>query len=367
MENPYKSLIQPMLQTKALDVFNQMQQQPKGLLGGTQTPLQAGLLGAAQALSPYMGYTTMPTGFGQAATAALGGFGTGLQQQRENQLTKSLAELSALGDVGDLFGVGKTGTDSRTATIKDYEYYMSLDDEGKKQFMQQKKLDPDLMRAISSAETAGTQGVEGMPLSPFQIEFDKTAAPILTKFFTEQFPSIQENLVKINSAINTLKTQDVSGPVTGAIPKALQVFINPEAVNIQDDISSLTYQTLRDTLGPQFTEAEGKRMVEQAFNPLLDEKVNLKRLERQSDRIIKLAESKIDAYNYSQKNQTLRGYEGFVGAIGNKEDLKQSFFDGIFDESDYDGLSKEQIVSIYNDPSTSIYEKQFIESLAEQD
>ncbi len=39
----------------------------------------------------------------------------------------------------------------------------------------------------------------------------------------------------------------------------------------------------------------------------------------------------------------------------------------INNESDYDGLSKEQIVSIYNDPNTSIYEKQFIESLAEQD
>ena len=367
MENPYKSLIQPMLQTKALDVFNQMQQQPKGLLGGTQTPLQAGLLGAAQAISPYMGYTTMPTSFGQAATAALGGLGAGLQQQRENQLTKSLAELSALGNIGDLFGVGKVGTDSRTATIKDYEYYMSLDDEGKKQFMQQKRLDPDLMRAISSAETAGTQGVEGEPLSPFQIEFDKKAAPILTEFFTEQFPSIQENLKKINSAVKVLKTQDVSGPVTGSIPKALQVFINPEAVNIQDDIASITYQALRDTLGPQFTEAEGKRMVEQAFNPLLDEKVNLRRLERQYDRIVQLVQSKIDAYNYSQEKQTLRGYDGFIGAIGNKGDLESSFFDGIFDESDYDGLSKDQIVSIYNDPTTSIYEKQFIESLAEQD
>lgn len=366
MADDYTSLLKPMLQTKALDVFNQMKKQPKGLLGGVQTPLQAGLLGAAQAISPYMGYTTMPVGFGQAATAALGGFGAGLQQQRENQLTKSLAELSALGDIGDLFGVGKIGTDNRTATIKDYEYFMSLDDEGKKLFMQQKRLDPDLMRLISSAETAGTQGVEGLPLSPFQIEFDKKSAPVLSEFFTTQYPSIKENLKKINSAIKVLKTEDVSGPVTGAIPKALQVFINPAAVNIQDDISSITYQALRDTLGPQFTENEGKRLVEQAFNPLLDEKVNLKRLERQYDRIVELAEAKIEAYKWAEKNQTLRGYDGFMGAIGDKEDLKKSFFDGVYDESDYEDLSKDQIIAIYQDPATSIYEKQFIESFAQE-
>jgi hypothetical protein len=365
MENPYKSLIQPMLQTKALDVFNQMQQQPKGLLGGTQTPLQAGLLGAAQAISPYMGYTTMPTSFGQAATAALGGLGAGLQQQRENQLTKSLAELSALSNIGDIYG---GTTDGRTAKIKEYEFYQSLSPEKQKVYKELLRLDPDLAYQMSMAEKAGEQGMttEMGVISPMQLAFDQKAAPILAEFQLNKYGAIQENLQKLNSAIKTLETQDVTGPVTGAIPKALQIFVNPEAIGVQEDIASITFQSLKEILGGQFTEEEGKRLIEQSFNPLLDEKVNLKRLKRQQERILKLAESKLRAIEYFNKNGTLKNFDGFIGTES-KGDIEFNFYDGIFNESDYDGLNKDQIVSIYNDPNTSIYEKQFIESLAEQD
>jgi len=51
-------------------------EQLKSLLSPQQTQLQAGLLGSAQALQPYMGYTTTPTTFGQAAVGALTGAGS---------------------------------------------------------------------------------------------------------------------------------------------------------------------------------------------------------------------------------------------------------------------------------------------------
>lgn len=73
----------------------------KGLLGPTQTPLQAGLLGAMQQLQPFTGYTTTPTTFGQAAVSALTGAAGGIQQKKESDLSRALQGLeiySALGD-----------------------------------------------------------------------------------------------------------------------------------------------------------------------------------------------------------------------------------------------------------------------------
>lgn len=68
-------------------------EQLKGLLAPQQTRLQAGLLGAAQALQPYMGYTKIPTTFGQAAVGALTGAATGLQQKEQSDLARALQGL----------------------------------------------------------------------------------------------------------------------------------------------------------------------------------------------------------------------------------------------------------------------------------
>lgn len=73
----------------------------KGLLAPTQTPLQAGLLGAMQQLQPFTGYTTTPTTFGQAIGAGLMGAAGGVQEQKTSDLSRALQGLelySALGD-----------------------------------------------------------------------------------------------------------------------------------------------------------------------------------------------------------------------------------------------------------------------------
>jgi hypothetical protein len=71
----------------------------KGLLTPTQTPLQAGLLGAMQQLQPFTGYTTTPTTFGQAIGAGLMGAAGGVQQQKESDLARALQGLKLYGDL----------------------------------------------------------------------------------------------------------------------------------------------------------------------------------------------------------------------------------------------------------------------------
>lgn len=84
--------ISNLLRQQAIDTIMKQQGQG-GLLGQPQSRLQAGLLGAAQGLAPYMGYTTTPTTFGQAAVAGLTGAAGGIQQQQQQQLQDALTQL----------------------------------------------------------------------------------------------------------------------------------------------------------------------------------------------------------------------------------------------------------------------------------
>jgi hypothetical protein len=81
-----------LLRQQAMNTIMQQQGQG-GLLGQPQSRLQAGLLGAAQGLAPYMGYSTTPTTFGQAAVAGLTGAAGGIQQQQQQQLKDALTQL----------------------------------------------------------------------------------------------------------------------------------------------------------------------------------------------------------------------------------------------------------------------------------
>ena len=90
--------ISDMLTRQAMDTLMKQQGQG-GLLGQPQSRLQAGLLGAAQGLAPYMGYTTTPTTFGQAAVAGLTGAAGGIQQQQQQQLQDALTQLQLAGEL----------------------------------------------------------------------------------------------------------------------------------------------------------------------------------------------------------------------------------------------------------------------------
>ena len=105
----------------------------KGLLQPQQTQLQAGLLGAAQALQPYMGYTTTPTTFGQAAVGALTGAAGGIQQKEQSDLARALQGLnvySAIKDVTEkekpLSTIGKLRYDFEKGDLTEEEFNNAL-------------------------------------------------------------------------------------------------------------------------------------------------------------------------------------------------------------------------------------------------
>jgi hypothetical protein len=85
-----------------------------------------------------------------------------------------------------------------------------------------------------------------------------------------------------------LAALDEPGAITGGavgvmdwiLPETLFELLNIEATNARDLISGVVYESLRETLGAQFTQKEGERLVAASYNMRLPEEMNKIRIER---------------------------------------------------------------------------------------
>ena len=75
----------------------------------------------------------------------------------------------------------------------------------------------------------------------------------------------------------------MTGVTLGLMPDAFRAMVNPEAQDNFDTLRGVVMQSLKETLGGQFTEREGQKLIEAAYNPLLSEEINYKRVERLRD------------------------------------------------------------------------------------
>ncbi len=217
------------------------------------------------------------------------------------------------------------------------------------------KYDPNRQFDITeSKRIAGSTA--GLDLSDYQRKTDEAFATEAVKFESIEKWQLISNLDKLDQSIAALKESDnLTGPIIGSTPKVILAFTNPEAVGLEDDIRSIVYQSLRATLGPQFTENEGNRLVASTFNQLLGEEVNMKRLDRLRAETYNMMKAKEDKIAYLKKEGTLRGYEG--------EQSIDSLLKAIIKPEDYAGLSDEELMTIFTDPNTSEEELNAIRKL----
>lgn len=116
-----------LLQQQAMqDLMKTQKFKQQGLLGD-MTPKQYGLLGATQALQPYMGYTDRPVGAGQILAATGSGYMGGMQQGKQQILSDALSKLTLAEKI-----TPKDGDYDRATGIKKYakeQFGMDITDE----------------------------------------------------------------------------------------------------------------------------------------------------------------------------------------------------------------------------------------------
>ena len=183
-------------------------------------------------------------------------------------------------------------------------------------------LQPELARSavgveqlMSSARAAGGQG--GLRLTPGQKAVDNAFASDFVEWRGGGFADVEKNIGQLSGVIDTLETgeSNITGPGIGLQPNGLLALTNPAALDTKEQVEEVVQRNLRVILGAQFTEKEGERLIQRAYNPFLEESLNAKRLNRLVKAMSAAAKSKEKAARYFENNGTLAGYKGEVPSL----------------------------------------------------
>jgi|TARA_R100000479_G_scaffold120600_1_gene61884 hypothetical protein len=231
-----------------------------------------------------------------------------------------------------------------TQAIQDYEYFSNLDKDARLAFMQASgrgAYSPELIAGKRIAQSPG-----GLDLTSGEKKLDEAFANTLVKWEGGEKQQAASNITNLENKLALISQgANVSGPEYAFIPEGLKPVLAPGSTGFKDEISDIVFQSLRATLGAQFTEREGQRLVAATFNQSLPEEYNIPRLQRllaKTKAIYNDKQSKIDYYNESG---TLKGYVG-----------EASTFNDILDAVFFDELSQmtnEEILDRYNSDITS--------------
>ncbi len=130
-------------------------------------------------------------------------------------------------------------------------------------------------------------------------------------------------VAQLESVLTQLESgADLTGAVQGLAPEWYNLLTNPDSIAAKERVAEVVQRNLKLILGGQFSEKEGKQLIDRAYNPGLPEKENIARLKR----LILQMQVGIEARNaknaYFSENGTLKGYTGITVS-------KQSFYDAL--------------------------------------
>lgn len=263
------------------------------------------------------------------------------EQQANEYLDKTLYELAkdSVGGGGD------------TADISNFKFRQGLDEEGAKLWDTMKNQDPLSLYLLEQAKRKGG-APGGVDLTTLEEEVDKNFGKIASEYILKGAPQIAANLSNLKEKIEILEAGElnVSGPITGLLGDAAKGIFMPEAASFLSDIRDVIFQSLKEKLGAQFTEREGDRLVAAAFNPYLDESLNVARLQRLYATIEEAARAKQNAITYFKEKGTIKGYDIPVLDF-------DTLLDAVSKESDFENMTDEQIELYYENADPLEQEK----------
>ena len=154
---------------------------------------------------------------------------------------------------------------------------------------------------------------------------EKFINDVYVPFTTGGFANVEKQLGELDTVYNRLVKDNVTGNVTDYLPAYLRTLTGArgkKSVDTQELVETVAQRSLRETLGAQFGEKEGDRLISRAYNPRLGESANRMRVNALTKSIKEGAVAKAEAVKYFEQNGTLRGWEG---ALPTMESIEKSF------------------------------------------
>jgi hypothetical protein len=145
------------------------------------------------------------------------------------------------------------------------------------------------------------------PSSVFEKKKMEKLAAAGVDYITKDRDQYLNNINKIDNAIGILDKDNVmtSGRFVGRLPDFART---ESSITARENIQSAIQETLRPTLGAQFTEREGERIMNLQYNENLDESENKKRALELKKFIEKKVKFSDDLYSYIEEKGSDKGF-----------------------------------------------------------
>ena len=229
-------------------------------------------------------------------------------QSRQDQRGGATGELS-MADAVDMAGGDR---DKARALV-----LASRQGAGAVSAKEQAETDKIKAETLGILEQIGNKGTE-LNLSPAETARDKTAGTALAKWDDSGRATVTSNITALDNIVGGLEDGQIkTRGFIDALPFGsdwARAIMNPEAADAKNRVEGVIFQTLKETLGAQFTEREGKRLVEASYNPMLDPATNAARLRDYSNGLKKAVQARESQMAYLKENKTLQGYNGATPA-----------------------------------------------------
>lgn len=235
------------------------------------------------------------------------------------------AEAEERRAAGDLTPIEAAETAKRTGTVVGAEETpggIGIKIGGKQRF-----LTPKADKASEIERLKIQKLKKELKLSPGEKKVDLEFGKEFTDFFVRgKIADAQKGIKQLEEVSAALGESDsLTGPLVGSIPDFLKKRVAPKAAAIQQTVEEVVQRNLRVILGAQFTEKEGERLISRAYDPVLSEAENKKRVDRLLASMQTAVNAKIRAGKYFQANGTLKGYDG----VTNFKDIVDDFDAGV--------------------------------------
>jgi hypothetical protein len=124
------------------------------------------------------------------------------------------------------------------------------------------------------------------------------------------YSGVEKQLNSLEEAKASLKNNPgLTGPWISALPDAVRRRTSPESFAVQQQVEQAVQGSLRQTLGSQFTEKEGERIMRNSYDPALPAEENIKKLDATIKDLQTKAQQKALASKYFEENGTLKGFK----------------------------------------------------------
>jgi len=159
------------------------------------------------------------------------------------------------------------------------------------------KIDAEAKIAQHKANTLGFEKAD----ADFQQQLVAWRAGDAASFF--------EKLRQLRNAVRVLKSgKQLTGPMFGQLPDFVKAAVSPQSVDVRGDVEKVIQQTLRETLGAQFTQQEGSALLARTYNPALPESYVADNVEAELNTLLNIGKSREAMARYYEANGTLKGY-----------------------------------------------------------